>query len=307
MPPLKALVIGYGSIGRRHARVLTELGCRVAVMSRRSIVFEPSYSKLSEALSVWQPGYVVIANRTSEHFQTVEALAQYGFRDYVFIEKPLFDQSSEMPKQSFSHIAVGYNLRCHPLLRRLKSFLDDAGNMLTAHVYVGSYLPHWRPDTDYRKSCSAKSKEGGGVLRDLSHELDYVIWLFGHWQRLTAHGGHLSKLEIDTEDAFCLIMETEFCPLVSIHMNYLDRVPRREIIVNTDHHTCWVDLIKNKITVDGIEEFVTVGRDDTYRAEHKAILEEKMEGICTVEEAMETLVTIETAEKASLLHTWVER
>ena len=307
MPSLKALVIGYGSIGQRHARVLIELGCQVAVMSRRSIEFMPSYSELSQALLAWQPGYVVIANRTSEHFQAIEALAQYGFRGCVLIEKPLFDQPADMPKQSFSHIAVGYNLRCHPLVRRLKSFLEDAGNILTAYVYVGSYLPHWRPDTDYRKSYFAKRQEGGGVLRDLSHELDYVLWLFENWQRLTAFGGHFSKLEIDSEDAFCLIMETGSCPLISIHMNYLDRVPRREIIVNTDLHTFWVDLIKNKITVDGAEEFVTVAPDDTYRAEHQAMLEGNIEGLCTMEEAMETLVTIETAKQAAISRSWFER
>ena len=249
-----------------------------------------------------QPTYVVVANRTSEHFQAIEALAQYGFRGCVLIEKPLFDQPAEMPKHNFSHVAVGYNLRCHPLLRRLRTFLDDAGAILTAHIYVGSYLPHWRLDTDYRKSYSAKRNEGGGVLRDLSHELDYVLWLFGHWQKLTAHGGHLSSLEIDTEDAFSLIMETEFCSLVSIHMNYLDRIPRREIIVNTDHHTCWVDLIKGKIAFDGVEEFVTVALDDTYRVEHKAILEGNIEVLCTVEEAMETLDTIDKLQNRQRSH-----
>ena len=307
MPLLKVLVIGYGSIGQRHARVLMELGCRVAVVSRRSIAFEPSYSELSQALSVWQPDYVVVANRTSEHFQTVEGLTQYGFRDFLLIEKPLFDQSAEVPRQNFSCIAVGYNLRCHPLLRRLKSFVNNACNILTAHVYVGSYLPHWRPDADYRQSYSAKQEDGGGVLRDLSHELDYVLWLFGCWHKLTAHGGRFSGLEIDTEDAFSLLMETECCPLVAIHMNYLDRVPRREIIVNTNQHTCWVDLIKNKITFDGIEESVTVARDDTYRSEHTAMLEGNIEGLCTVEEAMETLVTIQAAEQAVLSRIWIER
>ena len=304
---MKALVIGYGSIGQRHARVLIELGCRVAVMSRHSIAFEPSYTELPQVLSAWQSAYVVVANRTSDHFKTVEALVQYGFRGRVLIEKPLFDKSAEMPKHDFSHIAIGYNLRCHPLLGRLKSFLDDAGNMLTANVYVGSYLPEWRPDKDYRKTYSAKSKEGGGVLRDLSHEMDYVFWLFGNWRRLTAHGGHFSKLEIDTEDAFCLIMETERCPLVSIHMNYLDRVPRREIVVNTNRHTCWVDLIKNRITFDGVEESVTVAQDDTYLVEHEAMLEGNIEGLCTVDEAMETLLTIETAKQAALSRVWIER
>jgi len=307
IPSLKALVIGYGSIGQRHARLLMELGCHVAVMSSRSVEFEPCYSELSEALSQWHPSYVVISNRTSEHRQAIETLAQYGFQDCVLIEKPLFDQPAEMPKHNFSQLAIGYNLRCHPLLRRLKSFLDDSEDILTANIYVGSYLPHWRPNTDYRKSYSATMKEGGGVLRDLSHELDYVIWLFGHWQALTAHGGHLSRLDIDTDDAYCLIMETEYCPLVSLHMNYLDRVARREIIVNTEHHTYWVDLIKGKISLDGVEESLTVARDDTYRVEHRAMMEGNIKGLCKVDEAMEILVTIENAEQASLSRTWVER
>lgn len=307
MASLRALVIGYGSIGRRHARLLKEMGCQVAVMSRRSIDFEPCYSDLTEALLVWQPNYVVVSNKTSEHRPAIETLAQFGFRGSVLVEKPLFDLPAEMPTHDFSQVVVGYNLRCHPLLKMLKSIGGHAGSLLTANVYVGSYLPHWRPNTDYRKSYSAIMKEGGGVLRDLSHELDYVSWLFGHWRALTAHGGHLSRLEIDSEDAFCLILETECCPLVSIHMNYLDRAARREIIVNTEGHTYGVDLIEGKIRLDGVEESLKVARDDTYRVEHGAVLEGKVEGLCTVDEAMEILETIETAKQAALSRTWIER
>lgn len=87
------------------------------------------------------------------------------------------------------------------------------------------------------------------MLRDLSHELDYVLWLFGPWRRLTATGGYLSPLETDSDDAYTLLMEARLCPMVSIHMNYLDRVPHREILVNTDQHTIHIDLINNTIAV----------------------------------------------------------
>lgn len=304
---MKALVIGYGSIGQRHTRLLAELGCRVAVLSRRCIQFSPCYSVLSVALAKWQPDYVVVANRTSEHHQTIEALVQHHFQGRVLVEKPLFDQPSELSPQAFSQVTVAYNLRCHPPLARLKAFLDDPANLVTANIYVGSYLPDWHPNTDYRQSYSARKTYGGGVLRDLSHELDYTLWLFGPWQRLTALGGHLSTLEIDSDDACSLLMETERCPLVSIHMNYLDRAPRREISVNTDRHTVRVDLIKNTLELNGVQEAFSVGRDDTYRIQHQAMLNGNVEGLCSWREAMETLFTIKAAEQAALSHIWVER
>lgn len=304
---MKALVIGYGSIGQRHARLLKEFGVQVAVISRRPIEFSPYHFDLSVALSRWQPGYVVVANRTSEHYQTIEALAKSGFQGRVLVEKPLFDQVAEPPDFAFSLTAVGYNLRCHPLLLKLKSYLEGSAKIITATIYVGSYLPDWRPDTDYRQSYSAKNSDGGGVLRDLSHELDYAMWLFGPWQRLTAISGHLSLLEIDSDDTCSLLMVTERCPQVSIQMNYLDRIPRREISVNTSHHTFRVDLIKNTLEINGVSETFSLARDDTYRTEHQAMLAGNAQGLCTLAEALETLTTIEAAEQAAKLNTWIVR
>lgn len=304
---MRALVLGYGSIGERHARLLVEMKCSVAVVSRRSIDFAPHYSELSRALPDWQPEYVVVADRTNEHRRAMESLVEHGFQGRVLIEKPLFDRLSALPTHRFSLAAVAYNLRCHPLLAKLKSLLDDADQSVTANIYVGSYLPDWRPNTDYRQSYSAKRGQGGGVLRDLSHELDYVLWLFGSWRRLTASGGHFSPLEIDSDDSYTLLMETQRCPLVSIHMNYLDRVPRREILVNTDQHTVRVDLINDTMVIDGVQEASSVAGGDTYRAEHQAMLAGNAEGLCTLEDAMETLVTIEAAEHAAVSHAWIAR
>ena len=145
------------------------------------------------------------------------------------------------------------------------------------------------------------------MLRDLSHELDYALWLFGPWQRLTALGGHFSPLEIDSDDVFSLLMETARCPVVSVHMSYVDRVPHREIVVNTDDQTVRVDLIENTMEIDGMAESVHVAKDDTYRAEHEAMLSESDDVLCTLEEAMETLYAIDAAEQAATSCSWVER
>lgn len=276
------------------------------MLSGRTVSHAPCFSSLTQALSDWRPGYVVVANRTSGHHQTVGSLAENGFRGRVLVEKPLFARLMPVPNHDFSHAAVAFNLRCHPLLNQLRRILGG-GRAWTASVYVGSYLPDWRPAADYRSSYSAFTDQGGGVLRDLSHELDYLLWLFGPWQRLTASGGHLSTLAIESEDAFTVVMETQRCPLVSVHMNYLDRVPRREILVNTDQHTIRGDQISNTLQVDDTVESLVVARDDTYRAEHQAMLDGRIDGLCSFEEGLETLATIEAAERAAASHTWMAR
>ena len=212
---MNTLVIGYGSIGQRHTRLLEELGHQVAVVSRRHVNHSPLYTNLEQGLVKWQPDYVIVANRTSEHHKTLEVLAQVKFGGLVLIEKPLFDKYTKIPQNNFSQIAVAYNLRFHPLLQELKQIVDSASKILTVNVYVGSYLPDWRSQIDYRTSYSASKQSGGGVLRDLSHELDYTLWIFGDWQRLTAIGGKMSQLDIDSDDdAYALLIETKRCPLI---------------------------------------------------------------------------------------------
>ncbi len=304
---MKVLVIGFGSIGQRHTRILKEMGCDVGVLSRRNIDFVPHFPDLKIALRDYQPEYIVIANRTNEHLQNLVDLISLGFSGHLMVEKPLFHELSKIPTHSFNKTAVAYNLRSHILLKKLKTFLEDAGQLITANIYVGSYLPNWRVNTDYTQSYSAKKSQGGGVLRDLSHELDYTFWLFGSWRRLTASGGTLSDLKIDSGDAYTILMETQHCPLVSIHMNYLDRIPRREILVNTQNYTIRVDLVKNSIAIDGVEELINISIDDSYRSQHQSMLTGNIEELCSLEEAIDTLVTIGAVEKAALSHKWIER
>lgn len=304
---MKTLVIGYGSIGKRHTRLLKELGNEVAVVSRRSLDHYPSYTNIEQALVEWQPDYVVIANRTSEHYQALKILVEAKFEGLVLIEKPLFTQHTKIPEYCFSQIAVAYNLRFHPLLQQLKQIVDSASNILTVNVYVGSYLPNWRPQIDYRKSYSASKQAGGGVLRDLSHELDYILWIFGDWQCLTAMGGKVSQLAIDSDDAYSLLVRTKRCPLISINMNYLDRLPRREIVVNTDDQTIHINLIQNIITINTTQKAIKLEQDSTYIAEHQAILKGNLNLLCSLEEASKTLLTIEAAEQAANLHTWIKQ
>lgn len=303
---MNALVVGYGSIGARHARLLTELGCRTAVVSGREVEFPVVYSDLAVALATERPEYVVIANMTIHHHDTLMVLARLGYTGTVLVEKPLFNCCLELSSLPFRQTFVGYNLRFHPVIQRLKMLLEGE-RILSVQAYVGQYLPDWRPTSDYRASYSASAEQGGGVLRDLSHELDYLTWMVGKWERISALGGHLSSLEITSDDIFALMLVTPSCPIVSLQMNYLDRAGRRLIFINTADHTIEADLIRGTITIDRDSESFTMERDDTYRAMHEAILSDSIGALCSLDEGLETLRLIEAAELAAERQEWVER
>jgi predicted dehydrogenase len=300
-----ALVVGQGSIGERHARLLGDLGLDVAVVSRHGGTGRTaSFPDLGEALAEVAPDYVVIANETAAHRPTLAALAAAEFAGRVLIEKPLFDRLAAVPTHRFAACFVGYNLRLHPVLQELARVLAEE-RAISAHLYVGQYLPDWRPARDYRQTASASREAGGGVLRDLSHELDYLTWLFGGCERLAALGGRFGNLEIDSDDVQGLLMAFERCPVVTTQLNYLDRRGSRSLIINTGKRTIVADLIRSTLTIGSEERAFPVGRDDTYLAQHRRVLGNAHEGLCTLSEGAAVLELIAAAEAAAATGQWV--
>jgi predicted dehydrogenase len=285
---------------------LVELGCRTAVVSRREVDFPVAYLGLSEALAAEEPDYVVIADATNQHHDTLSKLSGFGYSGTVLVEKPLFSKWVAPSSRPFREVFVAYNLRFHPVIQRLKGILERE-RILSVQAYVGQYLPDWRPMSDYRASYSASAEQGGGVLRDLSHELDYLTWMLGDWERLCALGGHFSSLEITSDDIFALMLVTPACPIVTLQLNYLDRAARRSALINTSNHTIEADLIKGTITIDGDSESFATERDDTYRAMHRAILSGNTGTLCSLSEGLDTLRLIEAAELAAKNGVWVKR
>jgi len=301
---VRALVVGFGSIGARHARLLAELGCDVGVVSGRNIDHPKSFCSLAEALGCHAPEYVVLASATHLHRPQLADLGRANFAGVTLVEKPLFDHAAPAGDRPFDQVHVAYNLRFHPVIAMLRAQLTGE-RVLSVQAYVGQYLPLWRPETDYRTSYSASDARGGGVLRDLSHEIDYLTWMLGGWSQVTALGGHFSNLEIDSDDVFSCLFSSPACPVVSVQLNYLDRAGRRLVIVNTATHTIEADLVRCTLTIDREARGFTVERDYTYRAMHKALLEGDASTVCSYEEGVRTLRFIEAARRGAARQQWV--
>ena len=302
---VNVVVVGAGSIGSRHQRILKQLGHQVSVVSAHSPNAE--FKSLSDALGRQSFDYVVIASQTSQHFHDFSTLIRNKFKGRVLIEKPLFEKPYRLKSNLFSLAAVGYNLRFHPAIIWLRDTLPKLGHLSSANFYVGQHLPTWRRDTDYRRSSSAQDTSGGGVLRDLSHELDLAQHLFGDWQRLTAIGGKFSDLEITTDDTFSILISATNCNVVSVHLNYLDQIKQRDITINGNNGTISVDLVGNCAKFNDLEVKFSVGADDSYTAQHLAVIANDSQDICTLGDALKVVDTIEAIETAAKKQKWVSR
>jgi len=272
----KALIVGRGSTGNRHLQNLLRLGCsRLSVCRTRREGSEispaddgiRSYYDLEEALS-HEPEIVFITNPTAFHVPVALAAAERGCN--LFIEKPLSHTLEGcakllgLVKQRDLVATVGYNLRFHPVLKAVREIIlaGQIGKVLNVRAWIGQYLPDWHPGEDYRNGYMALPELGGGVILTLSHELDYLFWLFGEVAEVTAVSARPRCLEMSTESLAEISLEFENGILGQVHLDCLRRTPARGCdIIGTDG-TIQADLLKSKIRVyrPGASEPMTIER-----------------------------------------------
>lgn len=241
----KILIVGFGSIGSRHLKNFKSLGCSVSIVSRRTLeVTEPVFPNLEVALKQSSPDLVFICTETVDHQMSLDVLVTFGFKGVVVVEKPLFHTSGiNFKKYKSLNVKVAYHMRFNPLILKLKNDLQNVQGISSAVAYVGQYLPTWRPQSDFRKNYSAFKEKGGGVLLDLSHELDYCHFLFGDFQKAVGLVQKNSSLEINSDDSVAIQTVSARCPQLSVLLNYTDRITQRFLICNTDEFTVKIDFI----------------------------------------------------------------
>lgn len=294
----RALVIGFGSIGRRHTQLLQELHLETAIVSQQVNTGQKQFREIQKAMSEWHPNYVVIASPTARHATDLESVLKEGFDGPILVEKPLLAESRELTFEVRNHIYVGYNLRFLAVVRELKRLLSEQ-DVLTTNIWNAQFLPLWRPERDYRATSSAMRAMGGGVLRDLSHDLDLVQYLLGNINSVSGLITSSNTLQIDTEDSVHAIATTAKSPSLSVYLSYLDRVARHEIRLTTSRHSINCDLLSGEICVDDVKSFWPTTRDDTFKQMHRSILAYDDSVACSLNEGLTTVRCIEALELSS--------
>lgn len=251
---MKVLLIGLGSIARKHIAALKTLEPDTEIYALRSNQSSPkvegviSCYSLSEVPSDLR--FIIISNPTSLHLKTIKEVVHFGVP--LFIEKPPIDNLNDANEilQLLDKLNVptytAFNLRFHPVVQWLKENLSSY-KVIEVNSYCGSYLPDWRPTQDYRKVYSAREELGGGVHLDLTHEIDYLLWIFGSPKSTQSMRRRVSDLEINSIDCAKYWLEYEYFT-VSLNLNYYRRDSKRVIEIVTNQTTLEFDLISNKVT-----------------------------------------------------------
>ena len=231
----RTLVCGLGSIGRRHVRTIMKLKPEHEIAVLRSgygynnneeKITSQTFTSMGDAIE-WGPQAAIICTPATDHLTKSIQLARNNIP--TLIEKPIgadlkakqLWRELEIRAKSVP-ILVGYVLRhdkCAKIVRE-NIMSGRIGQIIEADFYCGSWLPNWRPDQDYRSCVSARQELGGGVLLELSHEIDLARWLLGSLDLDHTYLTNSGLLEINVEDQAILIGRTRKNTTVTIRINF---------------------------------------------------------------------------------------
>lgn len=253
---MRVLIIGLGSIAKKHITALRSFSEEFKIFALRSSLNAEKYEEVTNIYNLDNDvfDFAIISNPTHLHSVYIKLLASKSIP--LFIEKPAvhslenFNEILNLVTKKKITTYVACNLRFNPCISFLKEKFNNKDLKVNEiNVYCGSYLPDWRPGVDFKKNYSAHSKMGGGVHLDLFHEIDYTIWLFGLPKSYSSIKRSVSSLSIDSIDYANYILQYEKFT-TSIILNYYRKKVKREMEILFNQKTWNVNLINNTIIND---------------------------------------------------------
>ena len=299
---MKVLFVGVGSIARRHVRNLVTMYSEIKIDLFRSgkgdLLSEDirklvgnvfyDYEEIPDTYDV-----IFITNPTQYHLETFIRFHNKG--KHFFIEKPVFTDVdiniAELQLRKNSIYYVACPLRYNSVIRYVKDSID-LSKVYNARCICSSYLPDWRPGTDYRKVYSAHKEMGGGVAIDLVHEWDYLTWLFGYPNEVYSCIDKVSALEIDSDDLALYIGKYDrLC--IELHLDYFGRKSMRNIQLFTAEDTIEADILNGTVSYLSSGKRVSFQGDrDTFQKEELQHFFDMINGKCINDNSIENAVKV---------------
>lgn len=316
------LIVGSGSVGKRHAMNLRDLGCSVSCVDPRcdrlddiahaGVAMRHGWSSLDEALRGEQYDGAVIASPPSMHVD--QTLACLGTGLPVLLEKPVSpDLDSAMllaaeVERSGIPLLLGYTWRWWPSLREVRERIGSGGIGVVHHVHfcMSAHLADWHPWEPYQEFFMASATLGGGALLDESHWIDQMLWFFGMPCTVFGEVGTISDLEIDTDDNVDIQAVFSSGLRVSLHLDLFGRPHEKSITFRGSEGTLvWeVDRYRIGRSMEQVWEEKTFSheRNDMFVAvarEFVEVLAGRENPSCGIGDGVQVMRIIEAVRRAS--------
>lgn len=267
----KIAFCGYGSIAKRHIRnlltILKERGDKFQMdLIRHNINLNASPDSVISKIYSYEDkvdtdyDIIFITNPTSMHYSAIIKYASHA--KSLFVEKPVFNCTDliipdELLKDKILYVACP--LRYSGVLQYIKNNVPYK-SAFSVRATSSSYLPDWRPNTDYRLTYSADKKLGGGVSIDLIHEWDYLTYLFGFPLKVNSIISQKSQLEIDSDDIAIYISEYNE-RVIEVHLDYFGRKTIRTLELYLPDETIIADLANFQIRYMNDERTISINEN----------------------------------------------
>lgn len=333
---MKVLFVGLGSIGQRHLRNLRQLkGDKVDIRALRAshhtdyiqdgtaksgVLLHELYqfstvTDLDLALRD-KPDIVFITNPTSLHMQVALKAAARGC--HLFIEKPLSHSDDDVDELARLVAAkglvamVGFQSRYHPIVKDIKQRIEDPafGNVISAHLEWGTFMPNHHPYEDYRVGYAANQSLGGGVTLGLSHDIDLMHHFFGFPQQVFALGGKLSRLEMDTDDTLTALLgyaRPHGVVPVSLCLSYAQTKELRRYRIQFDRCTLLGDMVANDLQLFGSSGTLIDRKSYPDLDRNDLFIEELRDFLQAVERRGQPTISFQSILESHRLVMWIKK
>jgi predicted dehydrogenase len=263
----RVAVVGSGSAGRRHLAALRDRlpDADIVVVRRPGSHRGPDglvalgarvVDDLDAALSP-RPDLAVVAGPAPRHREVAERLLDAGAD--LLVEKPLAATLADgvaiaaAARRAGRGVLLGYHLRWSDTPTTLVRMVRDGsvGEVTHVDLRVGQHLAQWRPDVAPLDTVSARAELGGGVLLELSHEIDAALQISPSIIEVAAHLRHDGA---PTDGAVDTVADLELTGpgglRGTVHLDMVSTAPFRTWTVTGSGGRVVADLIAGRVTLE---------------------------------------------------------
>lgn len=301
----KVLLIGYGSIGKRHAKNLKNIGIKPYILTKYPDNLDAIFLRGIEEIKGLDIDFCIIATPTARHLDDLKrCLILSNIPRKILIEKPLEcsclrgKEIKDISKKYGMNIFIAYNMRFLNVFNLIRKFINEQKDKIRiVDIVAGQNLREWRPYKDYTESYSAHRDQGGGVDLDLSHEIDYALWIFGNkFKDKIIFRNKISNLKINSPDIFKLILDYNTF-IVDVTLDYIRSPKERYIkILCEGDKNLYYNFITNILKIEEKQIIINDDSDQSYKEMLKTLLNvnDKNKNIfCSIDEGLNILKILE--------------